>query len=393
MSSSSPLRLEVLSDDGALERIVPAWETLLSGCVDAQIASTPLWLTTWWKIFSRLGGRELRLALFWRGDVLVGFAPLLLRLRWSKIGLPFRRLELLGTGEPEEHEIATDYGAVLALPGHEAEVARALAVALLEERLGPWDELGLTAIDASAPMTEKLSHDLTRLGLPVERQERVGSPYIPLPASFEAYLAALSSSSRYFVKRSQRDFEAWSKGVYEIRRATTVADLAEGQAILMSSHAERWSKDGQHGVFASPHFHAFHQAIMEALLARGALDLRWLVVDGRPIAAIYNYLYRGRVHFYQSGRVVDLPKEARAGIVLQLAAIRDAIAAGHREYDFLAGDSRYKLQLCLAVRPLTNLTVARPGLRRALNDAARAWKARRSPAVTEGTPAASASAD
>ena len=387
MSSPSTLRLEVLTDEGALSRCVGPWEALLSSCPDAQIASSPLWLTTWWQVFSALGGRQLRLVLFWQGADLVGFAPLLLRLRWSKIGLPFRRLELLGTGEPEEHEIATDYGAVLAAPGYEKGVARALATALAEGRLGPWDELGLTSVDASSPIQSDLTRALERLGLPVSRRDLVGAPYIPLPASFDAYLAALSSTSRYFVRRTQRDFEAWCKGKFEIRRAETPADLVEGQRILMDAHAERWSKEGQHGVFASPHFRAFHQALMNTLLARGQLDLRWLVVDGRPIGAIYNYVFRGRVHFYQSGRVVDLPKEARAGIILQLSAIRDAIAAGHREYDFLAGDSRYKLQLCLAVRPMADLTVERPGLRRLLTDAARAWKARTAP------PAPSAAGD
>ena len=51
-----------------------------------------------------------------------------------------------------------------------------------------------------------------------------------------------------------------------------------------------------------------------------------------------------------------------AGIVLHAHAIRSAIDAGRREYDFLAGTSRYKLDLALATRPLVVLRATPPSL-------------------------------
>ena len=39
------------------------------------------------------------------------------------------------------------------------------------------------------------------------------------------------------------------------------------------------------------------------------------------------------------------------------------MAAGRREYDFLAGTSRYKMDLALATRPLFTLRGGRPGWR------------------------------
>jgi CelD/BcsL family acetyltransferase involved in cellulose biosynthesis len=176
------------------------------------------------------------------------------------------------------------------------------------------------------------------------------------------------------VRRSLRDFDTWSAGRAEIKRALTPEELAEGQRVLFASHAERWQKEGRRGVFASVLFRTFHQRLMPELLRRGQLDLRWMVVDGRPLAALYNYVYAGRVHFYQGGRVLDLPKHLRPGIVLHASAIRDAIDAGHREYDFLAGTSRYKQQLSLAIRPMTHLSVERPSVRRSLTRVATSWK-------------------
>jgi CelD/BcsL family acetyltransferase involved in cellulose biosynthesis len=56
---------------------------------------------------------------------------------------------------------------------------------------------------------------------------------------------------------------------------------------------------------------------------------------------------------------MDLPKELRPGVVLHALAIRRSIELGRREYDFLAGGSRYKQDLALAVRPLCTVRLVR----------------------------------
>ena len=99
---------------------------------------------------------------------------------------------------------------------------------------------------------------------------------------------------------------------------------------------------------------------MPELFDRGALDLRWLIVAGEPIAVSYSIIQDNRVYYYQGGRSTSVPKGVRPGTVLHLQAIRAAIAAGREEYDFLGGDARYKLQLATACRPLFQLRVARP---------------------------------
>ena len=47
---------------------------------------------------------------------------------------------------------------------------------------------------------------------------------------------------------------------------------------------------------------------MPALLKAGALDLRWLNVRGVPVAAAYNIVWRNKIHFYQSGRRLDVQR-------------------------------------------------------------------------------------
>src|SRR5262249_46849081 len=75
--------------------------------------------------------------------------------------------------------------------------------------------------------------------------------------------------------------------------------------------------------------------------------------------ALYNIVHKGKVYFYQSGRRTDLPQNIRVGIVLHAHAIRTAIEAGYREYDFLAGSSRYKRALTTESRPIVSLRATR----------------------------------
>ena len=156
-----------------------------------------------------------------------------------------------------------------------------------------------------------------------------------------------------------RDFEQWAGSDWQIARASTGAELAIGMQALTSLHSERWSIEGSGGVFESARFRAFHEAVMPALLQSGALDLKWLSVRGEPIAAAYSIIWRNKLYFYQSGRRIEVPKGIRPGIVMHAFAIRAAIAAGVREYDFLNGNSRYKMDLALATRPIVRLRAAR----------------------------------
>jgi CelD/BcsL family acetyltransferase involved in cellulose biosynthesis len=99
--------------------------------------------------------------------------------------------------------------------------------------------------------------------------------------------------------------------------------------------------------------------------------LLWLEVGGKPLASLYNIVYDGNVHFYQSGRTVDVPKGVRPGIAVHLYAIRRAIELGYKSYDFLGMPSQYKRQLASNSRWIVNLTAVGPSLRSRISSRAR----------------------
>ena len=97
---------------------------------------------------------------------------------------------------------------------------------------------------------------------------------------------------------------------------------------MIKLHEQRWQAAGQGGVFASRLFSRFHDAVLPALLACGALDLGWLRVRGEPVAVAYNIVWDNKVLFYQGGRTLEVPKGVRPGIVLHARSIRAAILTG-----------------------------------------------------------------
>lgn len=357
----------VVTTTAQLERLGSAWQNLLERSTSNEPVLSPLWLRNWWEVFGQREGRELHVYCFFREERLIGLAPLLRRWKWYGPGIPFRRLEALGTGERSAEAIHPDYVNILAERGAELEVVQGFVAALLGRgdeaaaSVAGWDELVLPQMDGCSPLLPLLTSAFQERGLSCDCQITGSASYIPLPSSWEAYLSALSSSRRYYVRQSLRRFEQWAGNEACFHAVGEGADLEQGQRVLAALHQERWGDED--GKFGSPRFRAFHDRVLPALLEAEALELLWLTVRGEPIAAVYNILWNNKVYFYQSGRKPDVPNGQRPGIVLHAHAIRRAIHAGRCEYDFLGGGEHYKKQMALATRPIVQLRVARRNLR------------------------------
>src|SRR5262245_30277604 len=100
-----PLSWRVMTGDDALDVFAPEWSSLLRRSASNEPTLAPEWLMTWWKVFGPLDGRKLRFGLLHDGTHLLAIAPLLTRRHWYRPGVPFRRLELMASGEDEADEI------------------------------------------------------------------------------------------------------------------------------------------------------------------------------------------------------------------------------------------------------------------------------------------------
>lgn len=353
------LSFRLVKGQGEVFAISKMWQDLVESSGNPQPMNSPAWLLLWLRHYG--AGADLAVGLLYDGDQLVGIAPLCLRNYVYKLGLVFRRLQFLGLDANERDGVFSEYMGFTARKGYELAVARDFVDHILAGDFGTWHELVLGAIDVDNTTMQMAVAAFAARGMPGEQTGAMRGYHIQLPRSWDDYLKSLSSTRRYRLKNSLAKFEEWtgSEG-WTLKHARTPDDLKEGYEALVALHSERWRVEGgEGGAFSSPRFSAFHWDYLTTQLASGGAELVWLKVGERPVAAIYTLRNGKKVLAYQYGRITDTPTKVRVGIVINALMIKTAIERGDDEFDFLAGESRYKVDLSTHERPIVTLRVAR----------------------------------
>jgi CelD/BcsL family acetyltransferase involved in cellulose biosynthesis len=162
-----------------------------------------------------------------------------------------------------------------------------------------------------------------------------------LKISKQDYLATLSPSRRYQIRRSIKEYA-------KLGSLSLIAAQNEGEAIcflgeLCKLHQAYWEKKGSAGTFANLFFFEFIQRIVKSQFAGGVVQLLRISVSDRPIGYLLNFIYQGHVYQYQSGFDYDVCKKYNSpGYVSHLYGVEYNLKAGHRIYDYMAGESNYK---------------------------------------------------
>jgi len=326
-----------------LEELTPyaeAWDRLACGSPFRGWT----WMSTWWRHYSDGPQGRSRLCVLCAFDgagALAGVAPWYLDVSATQ----GRVLRFLGSGE-----VASDHLSVLCRPGLEDRVTEALArwlsgrdssgAAFSSRRdADDWDLLELGGVDADDAAVGRLAEHLAARGNAVHRLSGPNWWRIELPERWEDYLAMLSKSHAKKLRRLQRRLLDTGRAV--LRTVERLEELPRAAQILIDLHQRRWRSLGRSGCFASRRFEAFHRDVMSGLLVAGQLQLHWIELEGRPVAAEYQLAAGGVVYAYQSG--ID-PEAAgySPGRLAQLATMRRAIGEGCRALDLLRGDEPYK---------------------------------------------------
>jgi len=353
------------------------WDALLARSRADSFFLKHAWLSAWWRRFGAVKRRLCVLELELAGET-VGFAPFCVSKESAHGVLPLREVGFLG-----REKVTGDYLDLIAAPGLEEEVLDATLGALIERR-GEWDLLRLSDLPEGCATAMRLARlaDARELKLtPVPGQV---CPYLPLPATWDAFLASVSGNLRSNLRRREKKLAGMGARFVDRSREGT----AEALASLFALHGARWSEmKGRTGNFVDERVRAFHQEMAPTLAHAGALGLWTVEVGERAVAAIYGFKHRGRFLYYQAG--FD-PAWAEHGVGLALMghAIRRCIEAGLTEFDYLRGEEEYKRRWTSRSRRTLSFAVLPPGLKafawRALGatkDAAKRLLRREAPAV------------
>lgn len=225
----------------------------------------------------------------------------------------------------------------------------------------PWTAMRLDHVAEVARNVDRLREACERRGWNVERSPQGRCLYLDLPASWEAYLAALSAHARHAIRRKERKL----RREHEVTLTEYGPErVEEGLRHLQRLHGLRWSGEGG-GSFRDVVMQRLHRGVAAALAHPGDLWLVTLDLDGTPAAAWYGFAHGDTVYHYQNGRDPRWERE-RVGTVLVGLMIRRAIERGYRRLDFLRGEEPYKTEWTRSARSNYQFTIFRRGWRGAV---------------------------
>ena len=259
-----------------------------------------------------------------------------------------------------------DYATVLADPADLPDVAEAL-VDLLASAAGPheahpdpWDAVDLRRLRDGDPALGALRDAFDRhaagagWSVVVEVEDVCPVAVLRPDAGIDDFLATLGKKERHEIRRKVRRAEA-AGSVELVRSADPLSDLDA----FIDLHQKRWGADGlfppTEGGAMSRRFFA---RLFDLCAPESFLDLRFLEVDGRRIAAGVTFEDASAVYYYNAG-VDPEARDLSPGVVMVERYVRDALDRGKVRLDFLRGDEAYKYEWGAVDSPIRRLLVAR----------------------------------
>jgi CelD/BcsL family acetyltransferase involved in cellulose biosynthesis len=175
------------------------------------------------------------------------------------------------------------------------------------------------------------------------------------------YLDALSSNTRYQIRRAMRSY--LERGALQVQVAQTLDEAQACFSKLSVLHQQYWLSRGQRGAFANEFASDFHRNLIASRFRHGEIQLVEIRAGASPIGYLYNFAFGGVVSNYQSGFAYEKDARLKPGLVSHCCAIQHSVADGARIYDLLMGEQRYKQSLATHHGEMAWLVLQKPRLR------------------------------
>jgi peptidoglycan/xylan/chitin deacetylase (PgdA/CDA1 family)/CelD/BcsL family acetyltransferase involved in cellulose biosynthesis len=343
------MKLVEIRGETEFQNLGPEWNALLSESGSNTIFLTWEWASAWWRAYGTPS--ELRvLTVYDDAGVLRGIAPLRAK-ALKRYGQQVQALQFIGDA-PSDCD--SDYLDFISAPGHEQPVIDALQ-RYWEDQVTNGTVLLLNEIPGTSPNLPALYGMAEAAGL-----DRVGSDVacstVKLPEEWDAYLAMLKPRFRTKVRSVLRNLENREEVRFGFCR--TSEEVERLLPILYDLHERRWQDEGKPGVFGDPRKRQFYRELSALLLGQGWLRFSWLEYNGRVLACQYGFTYNGVYFQLQEGYEPD-SEHWNVGAGLRAWSIREFLKEGVREYDFMAGTGRHKMDWGAELKQSKRLLLAR----------------------------------
>jgi len=292
----------------------------------------PAWLKVWWQ---ELGaGAELYLGAVRQGERVIGVAPLLVR---------EGKTSFIGSAD------VCDYLDFVVAPGKEEDFFGVLLDDLKEKGI---NHLDLRPLRPDSTVLTHLISIAQNRGYEVLCQPEDVSVELDLPATWDEYLAALTTKQRHEVRRKLRRLSEAGKVEHRCAEVSLgeVGDYTDTFLKLFSLSRDEKAN------FMTPEMESFFRSLAEAMAEIGLLRFGIIELDTLPVAMTVGFDYNDSHYLYNSAYDPQY-NSLSVGLLCKVLCIKESIEKGKKKWDFLKGDESYKYQLGGREVPLYNCQI------------------------------------
>lgn len=318
------IHLRVLTRREEISEIAKDWNHLIDKNELGAIFMSYEWVISWLEVYGDEG--EIMVLAAYRKNELIGICPLILR-RSSFLRRQVRILEFIGSPQSDRFDI---------IVREKKEVVLKLFLDYLWEIRSRWTILRFREIFSSSINLTIMEDLLRNRNIHYNLRTCSQAPFLTLNKGWDDYL---KGRSKKFRNRMQSDLR-------KIRRAgevrlETVVPTPEvwGQIIEIDCQSPKATRGTN--LFSDPRNLEFMRKVMDRFEKSGWSDIKYLLLNGYPIAYRIDFLYNNRLLLY-NGAFRSNYGGYHPGYVFQGLSIPDCVKKGIKEIDFLRGGERYK---------------------------------------------------
>ena len=290
----------------------------------------PEWLEAWWGSFG--GVHELFLRKVARDGETVGIAPLRIKENVARF---------IGSAD------VCDYLDFIVKPGAETE----FFVAILDNlNSSGVTRLELESLRPDSSVLKHLAPMAWSRGKPVKIADTDVTLEMPLPETWDEYLAGLSTHQRHEIGRKGRRLGETGQIQFDITMPQDIeTDLSTLIRLLRVSRSDK-------AEFMTEAMAAFFNLMSRAMHKSGLLRFGHLRLGETTVASIMCFDYNGIRYLYNSGCDPEY-SSLSVGLLSKVYSVKDAIEQRMTKYDFLKGAEAYKYHLGGQEMPISRLRI------------------------------------
>ncbi len=310
------MNINEIGDHASLAAITPEWEALSQRVAGRNPFVTPQFMLPYLEYIGVT--YDYRVLAARDGGRLVGLSPTFAR-RVGRPGLRIRRISFPTHGTSPPFELLVEEG--------REDVAKAFAEHWRVSR--DWDLIELQNVPSTSPTEGLLRAATSGSVLRLSGTPGRASLYVSIVGTWEDYWKSISKNVRAASKRALR--RCMETG--ETRLVAFPGDVPD------VARATDWVADVTRRSWKTPDGGAAEREqsmarFLGSLAAAGMLDIRFVMIDDRPIAYLINILYRNQLNAYHTAYDLAYMSHGPTLLLLQ-ESINECYRRGYDVYDLL----------------------------------------------------------